>query len=164
MKTHIGILALLLLSCNYHNNHSSSIITTYTPNNTIVINEFIKIIYLYTDTFIGYEKQRELVRCNPVIISDNDTIIIPGLSRELCGFLGTQESDISPNKKFINLNRIEYGWVEYEDSLIWHENAFNYVIDLETGKCMNSNHIQSGGEWTGDNKFKIGSKIVFNGN
>lgn len=172
MRTLICVLTLLFCSCfdssyksnnNFINSIQDSTITAYTPNNIIKIDEFIKIVYLFTDTFINYEKQRELVRCNPVIIRGKDTIIIPTLTREYCGFEGTQESDISPNKKFINLNRIDYGFIDYGDSLIWIEKAYNYVINLKNGECMNSNYIQSGGEWTKDNKFILGGEVIFDG-
>lgn len=99
-----------------------------------------------------------------MIIRGKDTIIIPILSKDHCGFQGVLQSNISPNKRYIDLNRIDFGWINYGDSLIWHENSFNYVIDLEDGSCMNSNYIQSGGEWTKDNKYILRDKVIFDGN
>lgn len=141
---------------------SARVFTDYTPERIITIDDSTRIVYLGTDTFVDYEKQRRPVRCNPVIVKGKDTIAIPFLS-ERCGFQDIHPDQIAPNKQFIDLYLIDHGWVGGEDTLIWHERSFNFVIDLKTGDILNGNHGQSGGSWTADNKYMLGDEVIFDG-
>jgi len=182
MQVLIGLAGLLFFSCSNAGNQSAGalspadsivdeeysnlkvstrVFADYTPDSIIIIDDRTRIVYLGTDTFIGYEKQRKLVRCKPVIVSGSDTIEIPSLADQ-CGFQVCLPDHISPNKQFIDLYQLEYGWV-VGDTLFWHESAFNSVIDLKTGDCLNSNYTQSGGAWTSDNKYMLGNKVIFDG-
>lgn len=70
---------------------------------------------------------------------------------------------ISPNKKYILLDRIEYGYVYLNDSdSILHQNYFCDIINLKSAKIEMSLQSECDGHWNSLNQFvKPNGKVIF---
>ena len=167
------IFLTLLFSCNRQENKNivirQPIIIKNKPIEKPKVLKFVKIINV-SDEFKLAFKEYDTVSwfCDIYVIKKNiPHKIIYGddpkfNDEQFCGFSETYS--LSPNGKFIVVERIERGYVEDGKTKILHENAFCWLINLEDFKFIDQFQSACGGEWNEKNEWVYGDEIKFSPN
>jgi hypothetical protein len=142
---------MFLGSCTFQKKTQSFVIQIDSTTKIVFTDaEYIKHINNKIDTFF----------CAPKIVKNTDTISI-GYISDFCGF--TDEYNISPNKQYLIIHRIESGWIEdiqyngHIDS-IWYEKYFCYLIDINNNKVLSQFQSGCDGHWNEDNEWIYSSE------
>ena len=173
MKYKLAFIFLsLLVSCNKQGSKNVSVKSPTTVVKTEPEKErnslkFIKILEVSNEFKIAFKEYDSVSwYCDIYVIKENVSHKVvfdeEDLDQETCGFSETYS--LSPNGKFIVIERIERGYVEDGKTKNLHENAFCWLINLENFKVIDEFQSACGGEWNDKNEWIYDDEIKFSSN
>ena len=126
----------------------------------IQIDSTTKIVFTDIEYVNGFNNEIDTFFCGPLILKDDDTLGIYyytiGYISEFCGFTG--EYDISPNKQYILIFRLEEGWIVNTNDngqldSFFHDQFFCCLIDIKNKELLDEFQAGCGGEWNEDGEW-----------